>query len=1030
MAFSMEYERKTELLKNNLHRRMYKPVGEVEYKGFFTYEKMSLEEASKQEKSIFPKGMQWGKKWEYGWFFTEVTIPQECAGERVIFVPFERTLVKEICSGSLEQYVEGEGIVYVNGKIYGAVDREHMTITLSENAKPGEIYNIAMELYAGHSGQVNLMKRDHFQVVIPEEGLEEFPEDVNQKTVKNGNFGIFYDDVFKIYMDIEVLDDLRKSLDENSLRRAKIEKALKQMCCVVDIELPFGEFLQAVKTGREILKPIFECKNSESTPVMYSIGHSHLDLEWLWTRNETRRKTVRTLGNQLQLMKEYPDYKYIQSQPWILNTVKNEYPEIYEEVKKAVKDGKFVVEGGSWVEPDTNIPSGESLIRQFMFGKRFLKDEFGVESRIFWLPDSFGVSGNIPQILKGCGIDYFMSAKVTWLYNGGDALPHNTFNWQGIDDSAVTAHIIQGYEVYMTPSTVMEVWNRNHEKEDVPAELVIYGYGDGGGGATRAHVERAIRQKDLEGTPKIEHKSPIEYFEFIKNECDVKKTFVGELYYAAHRGTYTSQAKTKLLNRRSEFMLREAEMWSALFGKNITVNNLWEKVLFNQFHDIIPGSSITAVYELAEKDYNYVLEKGKEITDTTLKSVLDEEADAITVFNSLSWGREVCIDLPDGYTSIEGYEVEETDGKFTALVNVPACGYKSFKIGKGKSGKAIKKNDLVLENDYLKAEFNNKGEIISLVNKESGMEFMGGISNKFRMYQDFPAFCDAWDIEECYRDMELCDEEKTEVIPEYNGKLYSSIVIKKELHNSKISQRVVLRKDSKHLDFETEIDWKETHKLLKVDFDTNIHSEELISEIQFGHVSRPTHRNRQYDADRFEVCQHKWSALCESKRGIAVLNDSKYGISAEGKKISLTLLKASKDPALNADVGIQRFTYSLMPFNKSLHDSEVINKAYEINSPVLVKTGFVGEKSFMNISDKNIIIETVKPAEDGSGDIIIRMYEASDSFTECKLKIGLSVKEAFITNMLEENKEKLEITDNEISLSFKAFEVITLRLCR
>lgn len=1027
MAFNMEYERKIKVLYENMPKRMYTHMGEVEYTGFFTYEKLSLKEALEHEKNPLPEGLEWGRKWEYGWFFAEITIPKECEGKRVGFVASKR----RICESKEAAYIDGEGIVYVNGKIYGAVDREHMIITLSQNAKAGEKYQIAMELYAGHSGSDNLMRRDHFMVVIPEENITEFAEDITQKTVKNGSFGVFYDEVFKLWSDIEVLDDLRKSLDENSLRRAQIDKALKKTLNILDIELPFEEFLAVVKEGREILKPLFECKNSETTPTMYSIGHSHLDLEWLWTRNETRRKTVRTLGNQLQLIKEYPEYKYIQSQPWILNTVKNEYPEFYEEVKQAVKDGKIVVEGGAWVEPDTNIPSGESLIRQFITGKKFLKEEFGVDSKIFWLPDSFGVSGTLPQILKGCGIDYFMSAKVTWLYNGGDALGHNTFSWRGIDDSEVLAHIIQGYEVYMTPSAVKEVWNRNHEKEDVPAELVIYGYGDGGGGATRAHVERAVREKNLEGMPKVEHKSPVEFFEFIENECDIKKTFVGELYFAAHRGTYTSQAKTKLLNRKSEFSLREAEMWSTLFGENTKsqTDALWKKVLFNQFHDIIPGSAITASYEFAEKDYEEVLEKVSAVTDNTLAKVLDKKSDKITVFNSLSWSRKAYIELPEGYTSVEVYETEQIGDKVIAYVDVPGLGFKSYKLGKAEAGKAKAGNSPVLENDFIRAEFNKCGELISLINKETGMEFLKGASNKFRMYQDLPAFCDAWDIDSCYEDMEIELSGDTEVIKEFEGKLYSSIVIKKKLHNSEIFQRVILRKDSKRLDFETEVDWKESHKLLKVDFNTNIHSEELLSEIQFGHVKRPTHKNRQYDADRFEVWQHKWSALCEGKRGVALLNDCKYGISADESRMSLTLLKAAKDPALNADVGLQKFTYSVMPFNENICDSDVIKEAYELNSPVLVKEGFAEERTFMNVSEKNIIIDTLKQAEDGSGDIIIRMYEASNTYTNCKLAIGFDVKNAYITNMLEENQKEVDVKDNEISLEFKGFEIVTVRIC-
>ncbi len=1023
MAFDLEYQGKVNVLEQAMPKRMYTPIGEVEYTGFFTYDKLTLEAAKRHERMALPQGMEWGRKWEYGWFFAEITIPKECEGKRIGFDAFGRkNMVRD------EAYLGGEGIVYVNGKIYGAVDKEHMLITLSRDAKAGETYHIAMELYGGHRGPSNIWLYEPRRLAIPEENVREFEENICQKKVSCGNFGIFYDEVFELWMDIEVLNDLRKLLDERSLRRAKIDKALKKMINVVDIELPFDEFLKAVEKGREILKPVLECKNSETTPQMYAIGHSHLDLEWLWTINETRRKTVRTLGNQLRLMDEYPDYKYIQSQPWILETVKNEYPKTYEEVKKAIKDGKIIVEGGTMVEPDTNIPSGESLIRQFMFGKKFLKEEFGVDSKLFWIPDSFGISGNIPQIMKGCAMDYVMSAKVTWLYNGGEPFPHRTFNWRGIDGSEVLAHIIQGYEDAMSPRTVMDVWDRNQEKEDVPAELLLYGYGDGGGGPTRAHMERAKREKDLEGMPKVENISPVEFFRFIENECDIEKTFLGEIYFAAHRGTYTSQAKTKKLNRQSEFALRDAEMWSALFNKDTKqeTDALWKKVLFNQFHDIIPGSSITAVHERAEKDYSEVLEKTMIITDDVLNSALKNDEDTITVFNSLSWDRKAMIELPEGYI-IKDCPTEKVGDKALALVDVPACGYKSYKLIEDTIEEAGTDDRLVLENEFIKATFNEKGELISLINKETGMEFLKCESNKFRMYQDIEFF-DAWDINQCYPDMEVELGDDAEVIKEFSGKLYSSIVIKKNIHDSKITQRVVLRKDSRHLDFETEVDWRETHKLLKVDFNTNINTDEIISEIQFGHIKRPTHKNRQHDADRFEVCQHKWSALTEARRGFAVLNDSKYGISADFERVSLTLLKSATQPALNADKGIQKFTYSVMPFNESLYESNVVRKGYELNSPVLVKEGYIGEKSFLEISESNIVINIVKKASDGSGDIIIRMYEAGETYTTAQAKFDFNIKKAYITNMLEENQEEIEVKNNEISLTFKTFEVVTIRL--
>ncbi len=1013
MALNMEYQRKIEYFLQNIPKRMYKPIEEFGFEGFFTYDRLSLEEAMKHEKQVLPQGLEWGRKWEYGWFFTTITIPKCCAGKRVVFAA-----------------KQGESTVFVNGKAVGAFDKEHTHITLTYNAKGGEIFEIAMEAYAGHMGDDLFMEKDKVTLVLSDDDLREFPDDVTQKTVTNGSFGIFYEEVFQLWMDIKTLYDLRNNLDDNSLRKAKIDKALMKMCDAVNIELPVDDFIKAINRGREILKPTLECKNGSTAPMIYAIGHSHLDLQWLWTDAETRRKAARTLGNQLKLIEEYPEYKYIQSQPWLLETVKNEYPDLYAEVKKAVKNGNIIVEGGMYVESDTNILSGESLIRQFMFGKRFIKEEFGTESEIFWLPDSFGMTASLPQIMKGCGIKYFMNAKVTWQYNGGDEVPHSNFRWQGIDGSEILTNLTQEYATEMIPSKVFEKWELNKEKAEVPVVLLMYGHGDGGGGATRIHLEHLIRERDLEGMPKVISESPNKFFETMEKECEVNERYVGELYYSAHRGTYTTQAMTKKLNRKSEFALREAELWSVLLNRNTKPETdlLWKTTLFNQFHDIIPGTSITAVHKQTEKDLSEVIDKANEIVDSACIGVVDNNNDYITIFNSLSWERKALIELPDGYTSIDGCETQRIGDKIVALLSVPACGYKAYKLGKEDVEAEKSDNRLVLENNLIKAEFNAFGELISIFDKTKNMEFLSKSSNVFRMYQDMPMLFDAWDVDSFYENQEVELEKTAEVYVEYKGELESSIVIKRRFNDSFITQRAILRKDSKRIDFETEIDWRETHKLLKVDFNTNIQTEEMVSEVQFGYVKRPNHKTRQYDKDRFEVCNYKWSALAESKRGAAVLNDCKYGISADGGRMSLTLLRAAVNPAPFADKGIHSFTYSVMPFAESLTDSKINEEGYELNCPVTTKIGFAEEKSFLSVSEKNIIIDTVKLAEDGSGDMIIRMYESKNTYTSCRLKFGFDVKSAYITDMLERNQISAEVDDNEISLNFKAFEVITVRV--
>lgn len=1010
MAYE-EYVRKIEFFIKNLPKRMYEPVGALAFEGFFTYDRLSLQEANARAKKPLPKGTEWGKKWEYGWFFTKLIIPKVGEGKKIIF-----------------EGKQGESVVFVNGRAAGAFDKEHTHITLSDSARAGEVFEIAMEAYAGHDGTDPMMERDKVDLVLPETGISEFPANITQQTVTGGSFGIFYDEVFLLWMDIKTLYDLRNNLDDASLRKAKIDKALRRMCDSVDIELPMEEFLAALKGGRERLRPELECKNGSTAPTIYAVGHSHLDLEWLWTAEETRRKCARTLGNQLKLIEEYPEYKYIQSQPWILETVKNEYPELYKEVKKAVSSGDIIVEGGTWVEPDTNIPSGESLIRQFMLGKKFIKEEFGKDSEIFWLPDSFGMTGALPQIMRGCGIKYFMNAKIMWQYNGGDELPHSNFWWQGIDGSEILTLLTQEYATELTPSKVFEKWNLNREKAEVPVTLLAYGHGDGGGGATRIHLEYLKREKDLEGMPKVVPASPNKFFKALENDCEITEKYVGELYYAAHRGTYTTQAMTKKLNRKSEFALKAAEMWSALLEKHTKAETdaLWKTVLFRQFHDILPGTSITRVYEETEKELTEVIKKANMITDAALTFVVEENSSYITVFNPLSKARKAMVELTSDYTSMDGCETQKIGSRIVAQVLVPACGYKSYKLGREKAEEENYDHSLVLENNRIKAELNENGELISLTDKKTNMEFLSKPSNVFRMYQDMSMFFDAWDIDSFYEKSEIRMENKAEVHAAYKGKLESCIVIKKKINNSTLTQRVILRKDSRAIEFETEIDWRETHRLLKVDFNTNIRTEELVSEVQYGYVKRPNHRSRPYDADRFEVCNHKWSALAESRRGVAILNDCKYGISADGSRMSLTLLRSTVNPARFADKGVHKFTYAVMPFTENFADCDVVDVSYELNCPVTIKKGYAGEMNFLAVSENNIIIDTVKPAENGSEDFVVRMYEAKNTYTPCKLRFGFDVKEAYIGNMLEQNPVKVEVKANEIALNFNPFEVITV----
>ncbi len=816
------------------------------------------------------------------------------------------------------------------------------------------------------------------------------------------SFGIWNEEVYQLWLDVETLFQTRNNLDPDSLRVAEIDAGLRDFTLIADPELPPAEFLATVKDARARSN---RCWNA-STAARRRPSSPSATRTSTWPGcgrwQETERKMARTLSSQLALMKEYSEYKFIQSQPHLFWMLQRRYPAVYEEAKAAIKAGQLVPEGGMWIEADTNISGGEALIRQFVRGKQFFKHEFGVGNEFMWLPDVFGYSGAMPQIMKGCGIKYFATQKIFWTYNGGDPFPYNTFTWEGIDGSEVLAHIFNDYNSVTDPNALFQRWRQRVQKDGISTILLAFGYGDGGGGPTRNHLEFIRRAKDLEGVPKVRITSPIEFFQDQERRGVPKDRYVGELYFQAHRGTYTSQAKTKKNNRRAEFELREAEMWGvaalALGGREgrsygypaTTLEEAWRTVLLNQFHDILPGSSIHRVYEEAEASHGEAIQAAQAAADAA-KAVFVKQAEAVTVFNSLSWARRSLVKLPAGANAAvdaagHALPVQISVEQAWTEVSAPSCGWTTVHLkaegGRQKAEPAtLKASEQSLENECLKIEFNDRGEITSIFDKEAGRELAAGPCNSFKMYKDVPGGWDAWDIDSMYVDTPVELPEKAAISVVAEGPLVGVLRIARKLHNSTMTQEISLRRNSRRVDFATKIDWQESHKLLKVAFPVDIHANEAIHEIQFGHIRRPNHASRPFDANRFEVCNHKWSALAEENRGCAVLNDSKYGLNVLGNSINLTLLKSALAPDMTADKGVQTFTYSFYAWNGSLADSDVVREAYELNVPATTAAGAGGEQSLFSVDAPNIIIETVKPAEDGSADVVVRLYEAKHMAT-------------------------------------------------
>lgn len=1007
-----------------LKKTFYQPVEGISFCCFTTGEQLNLEEVYKQEFQPAEEGICWGKEWEYTWFKAVLKTGKWAEGKRIV----------------MDLNLGGEATLFVNGECFGCrrddwiLEQHHFICdnVLTQCAEGNEMYEVLAECYGGQ-------ERPHTEgecasgPFFRNKKWKRSGEGYCKKVLGESTFGIWREEAYHLYLEVKALDDVRKNLDPGDLRACEIEDALQEFTKIVDFEAEEEKYLETVKKCRDWIRPYLVCSNGSTMPVMHAIGHAHIDLEWLWPLEETKRKCARTMAAQIRHMDAYPEYKMILSQPYLYELIKKHYPALYKKMLHKVQNGQLIPEGGMWVEADTNLPSGESLIRQFLYGKKFFREEFHVESRLLWLPDVFGYSGALPQIMKGCGITYFSTHKIFWTYNGGDPFPYHYFDWKGIDGTKIPTFIHVEYSSPTDGDTIINRWKSRAQKTKLKRFLMPFGYGDGGGGATRDHIENCRIFADMEGVPKVKFDHPNRFFEVIHEDYPGREEYSGELYYQAHRGTYTSQAKTKQGNRKCEFALREAEIWNgiaAIYELQTHPSNLleenWKKLLLNQFHDILPGSSIHRVYERAEKDYQEISEICRDLTRKAAVVLAGTGTDTV-VFNSLSWERKSLIPIPSQWEQVcdgEGKEltIQRNGDRAVCELTIPSIGTNIIRRMKNEKKITELKHVMVqaetdpeifLENKFLRILFNSHGEIVRILDKETESEWTRGMCNQLLMYQDIPGHFEAWDVDSMYREVPVALESKAEFQIVEKGPLFAQIQFKRQLHDSFIIQDIRLTHDSRRIDFFTKIDWKEAHKLLKAAFPVNIVTDEMISEIQYGFIKRPNHKSRIYDKDRFEVCNHKWSAMAEANRGCAILNDAKYGISNNGSCMELTLLKAPTFPDETADLGMQEFCYSFTCWNDSFLNAGFIREAFEQNvSPVVI--GGNGEKvSYFSVDSPYIMIDIVKIAE-AQDALVIRMYESKGAAVKCSLFCRLQIEEAVQTNMLEEDERGL--VWNEVDL--------------
>lgn len=1025
---------------NTVKKDIYLPLQDLSLEGFTTNERLSVDEAAKGPFVPMPEGTRWGKSYEYAWFRTTITLPKEAQGKRI----------------AMDLNAGGEACVFIDRKSFGTYRMNwvkeplHYIVDnyLPYPAQEGQRYEIMLETYAGHYIAQSELEGCSTGPILPGSYQDDKVE--GQRThVHRTSFGIWNEEAYQLYMDAQTLYFLIDEVNEESLRAASIADALEQFTLKVDFEQNLEGRLQSYAEGRKALKPALEAVNGSTVPDFYAIGNAHLDLAWLWTMEETRRKTSRTFSAQLRLLDEYPDYRFLQSQPASYAMCKECYPELYERIKEAVKRGQWIAEGAMWAEPDTNMASGEALIRQIVHGKRFFKEEFGVDSVLLWLPDTFGYSAALPQILKACGVKYLVTQKIFWSYNEGDRFPYHYFTWQGADGSHIDTFLPTSYTYRTDPKEICETWKGRAQKRHLDAFLFPCGYGDGGGGPCRDYIESVLREKDLEGMPRVHFENPVRFFEEMEKKHEKPHhRYVGELYFSAHRGVFTSQAAVKRGNRKSESAMRESEIWGsiALSLKGFDfpyplMDSAWKKLLLNQFHDILPGSSIAAVYDDAKRDHASIIADAESCLENAHTTLATAQAKGVSVYNSLSFAREGVVELPaefaQGAKSSDGdiIPVQSHNGKVLALVRTPSMGaislYPDHKsAGYEQASAAYQDGLFILENELVRAVINAQAEVVSFVLKESGREFAEGPMNHLMLFKDVPRLFDAWDIDSNYIDQEIPVDGDVQISILNSSGLRAGLFVSRKINKSLFTQEIRLDAGSLRLDFITQVDWHEKHRLLKTAFPIRVQAEEGINEIQFGYMKHPTHSSRVYDSDRFEVCNQRYSALADQNHGAAILNDCKYGISMKGNELRLSLLRAATCPDFEADQGDHSFTYSLMAWEGPFISAPVVQEAYALNNPLFVAQGAQDSFSAFILDEDNIFIDTLKPAEDQSGDLILRLYEAKNADSNCVLGINLPVSRVFACDMLENPLEEIQLEEACANLHFHTFEVKTLRLKR
>ncbi|HML21354.1 MAG TPA: alpha-mannosidase [Aggregatilinea sp.] len=936
--------------------------------------------------------------------------------------------------GEAGDFSHPETLVFIDGEPLAASDRNHQEVRLPARYCTGQRHVLALH---GWSGSIHGRG--------PETRLQMRPCAVVRIDQAARNFVAL----------TRVALGIADQLDANDPVKSALLNALDAAFKILDTREPFGEaFYDSIPAAYAKLNVGISAAGAPLDVSISAAGHAHIDVAWLWTLAQTRRKTGRTFHTVAHLMNQFPGYHFTQSQPQLYDYIRQDYPALFETIKQRVAEGRWEPIGGMWIEADCNLSGPESLARQFLLGRSFFRDHFGpdAESPVLWLPDVFGYTWSLPQLIKLAGLDYFYTIKLGWSqYNH---MPYDSFWWQGIDGTRVLTHFSPNgnYNAEATPREIFETWRKFQQKAESNKLLLSFGFGDGGGGPTREMLENIHEMQNFPATPHTEYDTAGSFFARLEAEDGERlPLWDGELYLEYHRGTYTTQSRNKRANRKSEFLLHDAEFLASLASIAApgyeypaeALRGAWETVCLNQFHDIIPGSSIHDVYVDSQAQYAGIAQTGADVRDAALEALAAQTGGDVLLANPTAFERNDLAWWPG--TLPARHRLETADGTplptqsaeggtWIAPAALPPFSVTPLVIAPGEPPAAP--GDLVaapdcLENAYVRVELNPEGDITRIVDKVAGRDVLpqGALANQFQAFEDRPLNWDAWDIDIFYEDKQWTADPATSV-EVVAGPLRATLKITRRILHSEYTQWISLDHNSPQIRVETDIDWRERHMLLKVAFPVEILAPQATYEIQWGNVQRPTHRNTSWDWARFESAAQKWSDLSEGDYGVSLLNDCKYGYDIHANVMRLSLLRSPTMPDPEADQGRHRFAYALLPHAGSWQ-GQTPRAAYALNDPLIAATGRGGAPTpltpLLAVDAPNVVIETVKRAEDGNG-LIVRLYESQRQRGTITLTAGFDLRSAAITNLIEDDQAALPCDGRQVTLPVKPYQIVTLRL--